>query len=108
FFFQAEDGIRDFHVTGVQTCALPICVVPSFVPYLVTMPSIASRMTGFFSLKWKAFISIGLLLAVVFIGFIGFSSAYLRQQFEFSRERFAQDRKSTRLNPSHVIISYAV
>src|SRR5690606_40201960 len=24
FFFQAEDGIRVFHVTGVQTCALPI------------------------------------------------------------------------------------
>src|SRR5690606_40206085 len=27
FFFQAEDGIRDFHVTGVQTCALPISAV---------------------------------------------------------------------------------
>src|SRR5690606_39943719 len=27
FFFQAEDGIRDFHVTGVQTCALPICLI---------------------------------------------------------------------------------
>src|SRR5690606_41047754 len=26
FLFQAEDGIRDFHVTGVQTCALPILV----------------------------------------------------------------------------------
>src|SRR5690606_27464454 len=26
-FFQAEEGIRDFHVTGVQTCALPICIV---------------------------------------------------------------------------------
>src|SRR6266700_7260202 len=25
-FFQAEDGIRDFHVTGVQTCALPISI----------------------------------------------------------------------------------
>src|SRR5689334_24030056 len=25
FFFQAEDGIRDGTVTGVQTCALPIC-----------------------------------------------------------------------------------
>src|SRR5882762_8259881 len=25
FFFQAEDGIRDSSVTGVQTCALPIC-----------------------------------------------------------------------------------
>ena len=27
FFFQAEDGIRDHCVTGVQTCALPICFV---------------------------------------------------------------------------------
>ena len=26
FFFQAEDGIRDDLVTGVQTCALPICI----------------------------------------------------------------------------------
>src|SRR5206468_7398363 len=28
-FFQAEDGIRDLIVTGVQTCALPICRPPS-------------------------------------------------------------------------------
>src|SRR5204862_5258411 len=27
FFFQAEDGIRDLYVTGVQTCALPISFV---------------------------------------------------------------------------------
>src|ERR671911_3216435 len=27
FFFQAEDGIRDYKVTGVQTCALPIYLV---------------------------------------------------------------------------------
>src|SRR5688572_30919440 len=27
FFFQAEDGIRDLTVTGVQTCALPICFI---------------------------------------------------------------------------------
>src|SRR3712207_7423719 len=27
FFFQAEDGIRDIGVTGVQTCALPICAI---------------------------------------------------------------------------------
>src|SRR2546430_6557188 len=31
FFFQAEDGIRDLTVTGVQTCALPICCVGSAV-----------------------------------------------------------------------------
>src|SRR5207244_9683174 len=30
FFFQAEDGIRDDLVTGVQTCALPILVEPAF------------------------------------------------------------------------------
>src|SRR3712207_5199202 len=29
FFFQAEDGIRDIGVTGVQTCALPICAIPA-------------------------------------------------------------------------------
>src|SRR3712207_7126821 len=28
FFFQAEDGIRDIGVTGVQTCALPISGLP--------------------------------------------------------------------------------
>src|SRR6266850_2055107 len=28
FFFQAEDGIRDYKVTGVQTCALPISFAP--------------------------------------------------------------------------------
>src|SRR5215467_15748237 len=29
FFFQAEDGIRDYKVTGVQTCALPISIIRS-------------------------------------------------------------------------------
>src|ERR1039457_2665102 len=29
-FFQAEDGIRDYKVTGVQTCALPISAIPFF------------------------------------------------------------------------------
>src|SRR6266446_8983692 len=31
FFFQAEDGIRGYKVTGVQTCALPIYRVDKFV-----------------------------------------------------------------------------
>src|SRR2546427_10255067 len=33
FFFQAEDGIRDLTVTGVQTCALPICRVALAQPH---------------------------------------------------------------------------
>src|SRR5688500_20231162 len=32
FFFQAEDGIRDYKVTGVQTCALPISPAGAFAP----------------------------------------------------------------------------
>src|SRR6266508_3595390 len=32
FFFQAEDGIRDGHVTGVQTCALPILDAVGILP----------------------------------------------------------------------------
>src|SRR3712207_8406937 len=32
FFFQAEDGIRDIGVTGVQTCALPIYGAPLATP----------------------------------------------------------------------------
>src|SRR5690606_40237737 len=35
FFFQAEDGIRDFHVTGVQTCALPICSFTSCASFSI-------------------------------------------------------------------------
>src|SRR5256886_7123221 len=34
FFFQAEDGIRDLTVTGVQTCALPICALSGFAELL--------------------------------------------------------------------------
>src|SRR5699024_11446696 len=36
FFFQAEDGIRDRNVTGVQTCALPICDLKKSVTELKT------------------------------------------------------------------------
>src|SRR5690606_40928018 len=38
FFFQAEDGIRDFHVTGVQTCALPIYPDHVLVPNWMVLP----------------------------------------------------------------------
>src|SRR5690606_39527035 len=42
FFLQAEDGIRAFHVTGVQTCALPISTTAANSPT-------ASASTG----SWK-------------------------------------------------------
>src|SRR5687768_17624628 len=40
FFFQAEDGIRDVAVTGVQTCALPILLAVSFVLLLFAFRSL--------------------------------------------------------------------
>src|SRR2546426_4715710 len=61
FFFQAEDGIRDYKVTGVQTCALPIYKVTG----VQTCALPIYKVTGV-------------------------------------------DRKSTRLNSSHLVISYAV
>src|SRR5205807_5144028 len=42
FFFQAEDGIRDYKVTGVQTCALPI-----FVGAIFLLGATAAYLAGF-------------------------------------------------------------
>src|SRR2546429_3221139 len=61
FFFQAEDGIRDVAVTGVQTCALPISMFgeaitqlageyPKLVAITAAMPS--GTGTGIFQKKW--------------------------------------------------------
>src|SRR5207253_6796923 len=45
FFFQAEDGIRDGHVTGVQTCALPISAIASWLLPSSNSPSPTSTTT---------------------------------------------------------------
>src|SRR5690606_39050487 len=46
FFFQAEDGIRYFHVTGVQTCALPIYIYGVLERQFAKMFDIAFRKQG--------------------------------------------------------------
>src|SRR5688500_20313598 len=45
FFFQAEDGIRDYKVTGVQTCALPIFAETSFFSGSTCLRSCFSQFT---------------------------------------------------------------
>src|SRR5688500_20061692 len=74
FFFQAEDGIRYYKVTGVQTCALPIYVDKLGVADLIR-------------------------------------ASTSKDDAERSKpcpDIFEADRKSTRLNSSHLVISYAV
>src|SRR5205085_5651948 len=51
FFFQAEDGIRDLTVTGVQTCALPISAFPETLlsiinPSFRPVPSVKSALNN--------------------------------------------------------------
>src|SRR5687768_5965016 len=43
FFFQAEDGIRDVAVTGVQTCALPICIGTSEVEHVLATQTLIQK-----------------------------------------------------------------
>src|SRR2546430_7711476 len=69
FFFQAEDGIRDLTVTGVQTCALPISPIsvstpttaPPFSIMRDTVPCFTSRFCTCskmaFIRNWYAFLS---------------------------------------------------
>src|SRR5438046_9551761 len=42
FFFQAEDGIRDWSVTGVQTCALPIYVAHEMLEQCAKHPLVCN------------------------------------------------------------------
>src|SRR3712207_7515832 len=59
-FFQAEDGIRDIGVTGVQTCALPILVAgrPSQAPMVAGMrrsqPAVAAAVSRGGTFVWPA------------------------------------------------------
>src|SRR3712207_7981682 len=47
FFFQAEDGIRDIGVTGVQTCALPILIGVGVPQATAVADAAAARMRHF-------------------------------------------------------------
>src|SRR5688572_31649273 len=86
FFFQAEDGIRDLTVTGVQTCALPI--------WLRARGGQPSPLHG----RWRDRGG-------------GAAGGVLREPARGAHAPVLgenPDRKSTRLNSSHSQISYAV
>src|SRR5699024_11977082 len=95
FFFQAEDGIRDRNVTGVQTCALPI--------WLVEMKRGATPDgKGDYAETLADEDYWDLRLVVVLTAEDGKEVGSTQGMIHTA------DRKSTRLNSSHVSISYAV
>src|SRR5690606_19604438 len=60
---QAEDGIRDFHVTGVQTCALPISTLDLVIDYLTYVFIPAIFLYRFIPLpEYTALFAVGLIL----------------------------------------------
>src|SRR5256886_5622607 len=94
FFFQAEDGIRDLTVTGVQTCALPILMVGVFErvfemgPVYRAEPSVTTRhMSEYVSLDAE-------------VGFITFDEL-LTMVSERSEERRVGKECRSRWSPYH-------
>src|SRR5207248_8413514 len=100
FFFQAEDGIRDRTVTGVQTCALPI-----FGEVLARMCSAAfgavlRGVHGDDRLRDQV-------VELECLDQVRVPDQRTVRDFDIG-DAAVEDRKSTRLNSSHRTISYAV
>src|SRR2546426_7846380 len=117
FFLQAEDGIRDYKVTGVQTCALPILADPQRLNAVIrhTWPE------DMVSVGEHAFLPHFRTEAVRTLATaVGISPTPIHWEKDPNRtarivifivaplREAALDRKSTRLNSSHLVISYAV
>src|SRR5256885_6279916 len=111
FFFQAEDGIRDYKVTGVQTCALPI--------YLGDLLALAHGLV--FLDQQRLVVRVGREVGVVVLeddqvaiatqAGAGIDHAAIGSGHHGIAGLACDvvtDRKSTRLNSSHLVISYAV
>src|SRR5256886_5737367 len=95
FFFQAEDGIRDLTVTGVQTCALPIWKLLDFRRKLLHGQP---RIRGIQHRPDHA----------APVRLVDQREDLVVGQQTFLCAKTHLDRKSTRLNSSHSQISYAV
>src|SRR5256885_8722731 len=95
FFFQAEDGIRDYKVTGVQTCALPIW---SRLKQPLTVARLIERTRDVLQIDHVS--DTGGLDREITSPHVSSPGLALAG--------YTEDRKSTRLNSSHLVISYAV
>src|SRR5256885_5966601 len=116
FFFQAEDGIRDYKVTGVQTCALPISTyllerLVSRCAWQLNLSQAEIRRRNFVT-SFPYQTPVALQYDVGDYGACMDKAEALADVAGFAARRADSeargDRKSTRLNSSHLVISYAV
>src|SRR3712207_8797082 len=113
-FFQAEDGIRDIGVTGVQTCALPISRTLSggMKRRLVLARALMHRPRLLILDEPTAGVDVELRLElwhyVQRINSEGTTILLTTHYLEEAEQLCDRDRKSTRLNSSHAKISDAV
>src|SRR2546430_3990514 len=87
FFFQAEDGIRDLTVTGVQTCALPI-----FVASGVTLPESESK-SNYEELYGKNFVSVVHVRSADFLKEIKPADDDIKKYFEAHKAELKTEEK---------------
>src|SRR3712207_8052806 len=117
FFFQAEDGIRDIGVTGVQTCALPISldleerdwdlVVDTNLKGVWLAAQGAARRMVRHGIG-GSIVNIASILGLRVAGGVAPYAVSKAGVVQLTKSLALEDRKSTRLNSSHANISYAV
>src|SRR5699024_2394206 len=85
FFFQAEDGIRDRNVTGVQTCALPISGVVAisgvsqFLLQIALMVGLAVLLYGWLLTGQRASLHAMLLIGIIIGGGLGAVATFMQR-----------------------------
>src|SRR2546429_1284410 len=96
FFFQAEDGIRDVAVTGVQTCALPICLL-FWWPVVQPWPGVARWP------RWSMllYLFLATLPCDVLSGLLVFSDRVAYPMYLRSEERRVGKECRSRWSPYH-------
>src|SRR2546429_2138211 len=94
FFFQAEDGIRDVAVTGVQTCALPISPAEGALEVATTIERAGRSLTSCSARLTQDGKLIGLALGA-------FSKARPGPEFSRSEERRVGKECRSRWSPDH-------
>src|SRR5207248_8895934 len=102
-----EDGIRDRTVTGVQTCALPICGFGRRRPY-IAIGGLLLLMSTPLLVDSSSMLIFLVGLSLLLIGKNVLTPAYQSLVPDHVSKEQRGDRKSTRLNSSHRTISYAV